>query len=110
MKTVVRRYTERELHVILDNSSTHSTAEVRSWLAANPLVHFHYTPTSASWLNQVEGFFGILVSSRWDVPTSIRSGRCATTSMPTCVLGTSRRLRSRGRSRRTRSSSHTVGC
>ena len=40
--------------------STHSTAEVRSWLAANPLVHFHYTPTSASWLNQVEGFFGIL--------------------------------------------------
>ncbi|HEY6562333.1 MAG TPA: hypothetical protein VI072_33930 [Polyangiaceae bacterium] len=33
---------------------------VRSWLAANPLVHFHYAPTSASWLNQVEGFFGIL--------------------------------------------------
>jgi hypothetical protein len=30
------------------------------WLAANPLVHFHYTPTSASWLNLVEGFFGIV--------------------------------------------------
>jgi transposase len=60
MKTVVRRYPERELRVILDNSSTHSTAEVRSSLAANPLVHFHYTPTSASCLNQVEGFFGIL--------------------------------------------------
>src|SRR5207237_62677 len=30
------------------------------WLADNPLVRFHYTPTSASWLNQVEGFFGIL--------------------------------------------------
>ena len=33
---------------------------VRAWLAAHPLVHFHYTPPSASWLNQVEGFFGIL--------------------------------------------------
>ena len=60
MKTVVRRYPRRELHVILDNSSTHGTPEVRAWLADNPQVHFHYTPTSASWLNQVEGFFGIL--------------------------------------------------
>ncbi len=45
---------------MLDNSSTHGTAEVKEWLAKNPRVHFHYTPTSASWLNQVEGFFGIL--------------------------------------------------
>jgi len=45
---------------VLDNSSTHGTAEVKEWLAKNPRVHFHYTPTSASWLNQVEGFFGIL--------------------------------------------------
>lgn len=60
MKTVVRRYRAQELHVILDNSSTHGTAEVKAWLAKHPLVHFHYTPTSASWLNQVEGFFGIL--------------------------------------------------
>jgi transposase len=60
MKTVVRRYPRRELHVILDNSSTHGTPEVQAWLATNPEVHFHYTPTSASWLNQVEGFFGIL--------------------------------------------------
>jgi len=60
MKTVVRRYRRRELHVILDNSSTHSTAEVKACLVTNPQVHFHYTPTSASWLNQVEGFFGIL--------------------------------------------------
>lgn len=60
MKTVVRRYRRREWHVILDNSSTHGTPEVKAWLAANPLVHLHSTPTSASWLNQVEGFFGIL--------------------------------------------------
>jgi transposase len=31
-----------------------------AWLEKNPRIHFHYTPTSASWLNQVEGFFGIL--------------------------------------------------
>jgi transposase len=60
MRKVVRVYPRRELHVILDNSSTHSTPEVRDWLAQHPHVHFHYTPTSASWLNQVEGFFGIL--------------------------------------------------
>lgn len=60
MKKVVRTYPDRELHVILDNSSTHGTPEVRAWLAAHPKVTFHYTPTSASWLNQVEGFFGIL--------------------------------------------------
>jgi transposase len=60
MKTVARRYPKRELHVVLDNSSTHGTPDVKAWLAENPQVHFHYTPTSASWLNQVEGFFGIL--------------------------------------------------
>jgi transposase len=60
MKNVVRTYPRRDLHVILDNSSSHGTPELRAWLAANPRVHFHFTPTSASWLNQVEGFFGIL--------------------------------------------------
>jgi transposase len=60
MKKVVRQYPDQELHVILDNSSTHSTPDVQEWLVANPNVRFHYTPTSASWLNQVEGFFGIL--------------------------------------------------
>jgi transposase len=53
MKHVARRHPRQELHVVLDNSWTHGTAEVKEWL-------FHYTPTSASWLNQVEGFFGIL--------------------------------------------------
>jgi transposase len=60
MKTVVRRYPRKQLHVVLDNSSSHGTPEVTAWLAEHPRVHFHYTPTSASWLNQVEGFFGIL--------------------------------------------------
>jgi transposase len=60
MNQVVRAYPGRELHVILDNSSSHRTPEVQAWLTAHPQVRFHYTPTSASWLNQVEGFFGIL--------------------------------------------------
>jgi transposase len=60
MNKVARAYPAQPLHVILDNSSSHGTPEVRAWLAEHPLVTFHYTPTSASWLNQVEGFFGIL--------------------------------------------------
>jgi transposase len=60
MKLVARQYPRRELHVILDNSSAHSTPKIQQWLEKNPRIRFHYTPTSASWLNQVEGFFGIL--------------------------------------------------
>lgn len=55
-----RRYRRRELHVILDNSSTHSTQEVREWLENHPNVQFHFTPTGASWLNLIEAWFGIL--------------------------------------------------
>ena len=49
---------DQELHVILDNYCTHKRCDV--WLAQHPNVHFHYTPTSASWLNQVEIWFGLL--------------------------------------------------
>jgi transposase len=47
----------RELHVILDNLSAHKTKDVERWLAAHPTVHFHFTPTYSSWLNQVELWF-----------------------------------------------------
>lgn len=50
--------TSNEIHVILDNYSTHK--KNHDWLATHPNVHFHFTPTSASWLNQVEIWFGIL--------------------------------------------------
>ena len=49
-----------DLHVILDNSSTHKTPEVKTWLAKHPRFKLHFTPTSASWLNAVEGWFGQL--------------------------------------------------
>ncbi|MGB4781447.1 IS630 family transposase, partial [Candidatus Methylomirabilis sp.] len=48
----------KEIHVILDNYCIHKKNDV--WLAAHPNVYFHFTPTSASWLNQVEIWFGIL--------------------------------------------------
>ena len=57
---MTRAYRGRALHVILDNSSTHSTPAVQAWLAAHPQVHFHFTPTGASWLNMVEAWFSIL--------------------------------------------------
>lgn len=60
LKRLDRTFRKGELHVVLDNSSTHKTPDVHDWLATHPRVKFHFTPTSASWLNQVEGFFSIL--------------------------------------------------
>src|SRR6058998_153076 len=48
---------QREIHIILDNLSTHKTTRVREFLAAHPHVHLHFTPTYSSWLNQVENWF-----------------------------------------------------
>jgi transposase len=61
MKSVVKQVDqELEIHVILDNYATHKHAKVKEWLAKNPRVHFHFVPTSASWLNLVERFFAEL--------------------------------------------------
>lgn len=54
---VAEQPAERQIHVILDNLNTHKKND--DWLAAHPNVTFHFTPTSASWLNQVEIWFGI---------------------------------------------------
>ena len=60
LRRIDRVYPDQELHVVLDNVSTHKTPAVRDWLARHPRITFHFTPTSASWLNQVETWFGIL--------------------------------------------------
>lgn len=52
------------IHVILDNYSPHKHEKVRQWLARHPRWTFHFTPTSASWLNAVEGFFAKLTKRR----------------------------------------------
>lgn len=49
-----------DVHVIMDNVATHKTALIRNWFAKRPRWHVHFTPTSASWINQVERFFGLL--------------------------------------------------
>ena len=51
---------DQDLHIILDNSSTHKTPEVKAWLKEHPRFQLHFTPTSASWLNAVESWFGQL--------------------------------------------------
>ena len=52
------------IHAIVDNYATHKHPKVRAWLAAHPRWTFHFTPTSASWLNAVEGFFAKLTTRR----------------------------------------------
>ena len=60
MKTVALKYGDRELHVVVDNLGTHFTPEVRAWLTNNPNITFHRTPTGASWINQIEIWFGLI--------------------------------------------------
>jgi transposase len=64
LNRLVKTYPRRPLHVVLDNSSTHSTPEVTAWLARHRRVYFHFTPTSASWLNMVEIWFSILTKQQ----------------------------------------------
>ena len=59
MNEVVADYPQQEIHVVLDNLSSHKPKRDR-WRARHPNVHWHYTPTHASWLNQVEIWFSIL--------------------------------------------------
>ena len=49
-----------DLHLVVDNYSTHKHAKVKRWLAARPRYHIHFTPTYSSWLNQVEIWFNII--------------------------------------------------
>jgi transposase len=53
-----------DLHLIADNYATHKHPKVKAWLARHPRFHMHFTPTSASWLNQVERFFGLITAER----------------------------------------------
>jgi transposase len=55
---------DKSVHAILDNYATHKHPKVIAWLARHPRWTFHFTPTSASWINAVEGFFAILTKRR----------------------------------------------
>jgi transposase len=60
LKQVAKAYPRRELHIVCDNYATHKHPVVKAWLARHPRVTLHFTPTSGSWLNLVEIFFGII--------------------------------------------------
>jgi transposase len=65
MNGIVAAYPDKPIHVVLDNLSTHKPKRDR-WLARHRNVHFHFTPTYASWLNQVEIWFSILSGATLD--------------------------------------------
>jgi len=60
LQLVARRYPRGQLHLVLDNYRTHKHPEVQAWLAHHPRFHLHFTPTSSSWLNQVETWFSLV--------------------------------------------------
>ena len=61
IKIVYRKWgRKKDLHIVLDNLSTHEVDDVKAWLKEKTNVHFHFTPTHASWLNQIELWFSIL--------------------------------------------------
>jgi transposase len=53
-----------DIHVVMDNASSHKTKLIRDWFVKRPRWHVHYTPTSASWINQVERFFALLTGDQ----------------------------------------------
>jgi transposase len=60
MDEAIAPYEGRDIHVVLDNLSTHNGVAVDKWLAKHPAVTLHFTPTGGSWLNQIEIWFGII--------------------------------------------------
>ncbi|HET9655479.1 MAG TPA: IS630 family transposase [Kineosporiaceae bacterium] len=59
LKQVARAYPDDELHLVMDNYAAHKHQTVKAWLATNPRIHVHFTPTHASWMNMVEAWFSI---------------------------------------------------
>lgn len=53
-----------DIHVVMDNASSHKTRLIRNWFAKRPRWHIHFTPTSSSWINQVERFFALLAEKQ----------------------------------------------
>lgn len=65
LKTVEKQVPKGlDLHLIVDNYATHKHEKVRNWIKRNPRVHLHFIPTSSSWLNLVERFFGLITEKQ----------------------------------------------
>jgi len=81
LKQVAAAYPRQDLHVICDNYSTHKHAAVKDWLAKNPRVTLHFTPTSCSWINLVECFFSVITRQ------AIRRGSFTSVKELTTAIG-----------------------
>ncbi len=62
LESIATKYPRRDIHVICDNYGTHKHPKVKEWVAAHPRFQLHFTPTSASWLNLVERWFGLITA------------------------------------------------
>ena len=84
-----------DIHVVMDNYGTHKTKLIRNWFAKRPRWHVHFTPTSASWINQVERFFALLTDRALKRGISLGAarrcrthrGRSSLFNIPGCVVG-----------------------
>ena len=87
------RPADLDIHIVMDNYGTHKTKAIRDWFAKRPRWQAHFTPTSASWLNQVERWFGLLTDKQirrgvhrstrsWSAPSSTTSTRQTRTPNP----------------------------
>ena len=82
LKKVAAAYPAVDLHVICDNYATHEHPEVRAWLAKNPRITLHFTPTGCSWINLVECFFSVITRQ------AIRRGSFTSVRQLTDTIGT----------------------
>ncbi len=82
LKKVAAAYQDLDLHVICDNYATRKHADVRAWLARNPRITLHFTPTGCSWINLVECFFSVITRQ------AIRSGSYTSVRDLTAAIGT----------------------
>lgn len=92
-----------DVHLVINNYGTHKTPSIKAWFARHPRFHVHFTPTSASWLNQVERWFAALTESTFDAVHTGRHVNSKTRSVitwtsitrtPNRLSGASRRMRS----------------
>src|SRR2546427_7006870 len=73
-----------DVHVVLDNSSTHNTRSIQRWLVRHPRFTLHFTPTYSSWLNLVELWFAEL-TTKWIKRVAYGSVRDLVASIRTCI-------------------------
>src|SRR5882724_4538532 len=94
---------ELDIHLVVDNASTHKTPSIHRWLVRHPRFHVHFTPTSGSWMNLVERWFAALTGNNFAVASTAAPGNWRRPSVAISTLRTNARSRSGGPRRPMRS-------